>query len=177
MKQIHSVIIVLLVLVSVAGLGSADQDNVTFTGLDNISTSDTTPAVTFTVTGNNSTYLAVLYIDSVASGEVTATNATETSITSNQTLASGFSGTYYVTAYNSTEVPNLTTSTTYNMEVSTFGGLVALLGDVVGVFSPIVDLVIAAGTIMIAIAMIAFVMGIILSLFAFVKAGVGKMGK
>ena len=30
---------------------------------------------------------------------------------------------------------------------------------------------------MIAIAMIAFVMGIILSLFAFVKAGVGKMGK
>ena len=173
MKQIHSVIAALLVLMSISGLGSA----VTITGLDNVSTSDTTPAVTFTMTGNNSSYTANLYIDSVASGTVEATNATEASITCNQTLASGFSGTYYVTAYNSTEDPTLTTSTSYNIEVSTFGGLVTLLGDVVGVFSPIVDLVIAAGTIMIAIAMIAFVMGIILSLFAFVKAGVGKMGK
>ena len=173
MKRIHSVIVALLVLMSVTGLGSA----VTIAGLDNVSTSDTTPRVTFTVTGNNTSYLAILYIDSVASGEVTAINATSASITSNQTLTSGFSGTYYVTAYNSTEDPTLTTSTTYNMQVSTFGGLVALLGDVVGVFSPIVDLVIAAGTIMIAIAMIAFVMGIILALFAFVKAGVGTMGK
>ena len=173
MKQIHSIIVALLVLLSISGFGSA----VSIVGLDNVSTSDTTPAISFTVTGNNSSYLAVLYIDSVASGEVTAINATSASITSNQTLASGFSGTYYVTAYNSTEDPTLTTSTTYNMQVSTFGGLVALLGDVVGVFSPIVDLVIAAGTIMIALAMIAFVMGILLGLFAFVKAGVGKMGK
>ena len=173
MKQIHSVIVALLVLMSVSGLGSA----VTITGLANVSTSDTTPTVTFTVTGNNSSYLAVLYIDSVASGEVTAINATSACITSNQTLASGFTGTYYVTAYNSTENPTLSTSTSYNMQVSIVGGLVALLGDVVGVFSPVVDLVIAAGTIMIALAMIAFVMGIILALFAFVKSGVEKMGK
>ena len=173
MKQIYGVIIALLVLMSISGLGSA----VTITGLTNVSTSDQTPTVTFTVTGNNSSYIANLYIDSVASGTVTAINATEASITCNQTLASGFSGTYYVTAYNSTEVPTLTTSTSYNMVVSTFGGLVTLLDDVVGVFSPIVDLVIAAGTVMIAIAMIAFVMGIILALFAFVRTGIGKMGK
>jgi len=173
MKQIHSVIIALLVLMSVSGLGSA----VTITGIADVSTSDTTPAITFTVTGNNSSYVANLYIDSVASGVVTAVNATEATVTCNQTLASGFSGTYYITAYNATEDPTLTTSTSYNMTVSTFGGLVTLIDDVCDVFSPIVDLIIAAGTIMIAIAMIAFVMGIILSLFAFVRGGVGKMGK
>lgn len=173
MKQIHSVILSLLILMSVSGLGSA----VTITGIDNVSTTDTTPSFSFTVTGNNSSYVCNLFIDSVASGVVTATNATETTVTSNQTLASGFSGNYYITAYNSTEVPATTTSTSYSLSVSTFGGLVVLLEDVVGVFSPIVDLVVAAGTVMIAIAMIAFVMGIILGLFSFVKGGVGKMGK
>ena len=173
MKQIYSVIVALLVLIFISGLGSA----VTITGLDNVSTTDTTPTITFTVTGNNTSYSANLFIDSVASGVVEATNASEVSITCNQTLTSGFLGTYYITAYNATEHAPTTTSTSYNMVISTFGGLVTLLGDVVGVFSPIVDLVIAAGTILIAIAMIAFVMGIVLSLFAFVRVGVEKMGK
>jgi hypothetical protein len=161
MKQIYSVIVALLVLMSVSGLGAA----VTITGLS------------FTVTGNNSSYVANLFIDSVASGTVTATNATEVSITCNQTLASGFSGTYYVTAYNATEVPATTTSTTYNMTTSNFAGIVVVLGDVVTVFSPIVDLIIAVGTVLIAIAMIVFVVGLITTLFAFVKNGFGKMGK
>ena len=173
MKQIGSVIIALLVLMSVAGLGAA----VTITGLDNVSTTDTTPTVTFTVTGNNSSYVCNLFIDSVASGTVVATNATSASITSNQTLASGSSATYYVTAYNATEVPATTTSSSYSMDISTFGGLVVLIEDVVGVFSPIVDLVIAVGTIMIAIAMIAFIMGLILGLFKFVNGGMKGMGK
>lgn len=173
MKQIGSVIVALLVLLSVSGLGAA----VTITGLSDVSTTDTTPAITFTVTGNNSSYVANLFIDSVASGTVTATNATEVSITCNQTLASGFSGTYYVTAYNATEIPATTTSTTYNMTTSNFAGIVVVLGDVVTVFSPIVDLIIAVGTVLIAIAMIVFVMGLITTLFAFVKNGFGKMGK
>jgi hypothetical protein len=173
MKRIYSVIVALLVLLSVSGLGAA----VTITGLADVSTTDTTPTITFTVTGNNSSYVANLFIDSVASGVVNATNATEVSITCNQTLASGFSGEYYVTAYNSTEIPVTTTSTTYNMTVSNFAGIVVVLGDVVDVFSPIVDLIISVGTIMIAIAMIVFVMGLITGLFAFVNSGFGKMGK
>jgi hypothetical protein len=147
MKQIGSVIVALLVLLSVSGLGAA----VTITGLSDVSTTDTTPAITFTVTGNNSSYAANLFIDSVASGTVTATNATEVSITCNQTLAS--------------------------MTTSNFAGIVVVLGDVVDVFSPIVDLIISVGTVMIAIAMIVFVMGLITGLFAFVNGGFGKMGK
>jgi hypothetical protein len=172
MKQIYSVLIAFLVLLSVSGLGAA----VTITGLADVSTADTTPTITFTVTGNNSSYVANLFIDSVASGTVEATNATEVSITCNQTLASGFTGTYYVTAYNVTEIPATTTSTTYNMTTSNFAGIVVVLGDVVSVFSPIVDLIIAVGTIMIAIAMIVFIMGIISGLFKYLGGGLGKMG-
>ena len=173
MNKMNSILIAFLVLVSVSGLGSA----VTISGIDNVSTSDTTPAISFTVTGNNSSYVCNLFIDSVASGVVTASNATETMVTSNQTLASGFSGTYYITAYNSTENPNLTTSTTYNLDVSTFGGLVVVIGDVCDVFSPIVDLIISVGTIMIALAMIGFIMALLLGLFKAVGATFGKMGK
>ena len=172
MKQIYGVMVALLILLSISGLGAA----VTIEGLADVSTSDTTPTITFTVTGNNSSYAANLYIDSVASGTVEATNATEVSITCNQTLASGFSGTYYVTAYNVTEDPATTTSTTYNMTTSNFAGIVVVLGDVVEVFSPLLDLIISVGTIMVAIAMIMFVMGIVLGLFKFVNGGMGKMG-
>ena len=177
MNRMNSVLIALLVLVSVSGLGSA---TVTFSGLANVSTTDTTPTITFTVTTDDATndsdmWACNLWIDGEPYGTVTASNATSTSITCNQTLASGFSGDYNVSAYNSTGGTHY--STGYTLDVSTFGGLVVLLEDVVGVFSPIVDLIIAAGTIMIAIVMIAFVMGIILALFAFVKSGVGKMGK
>ena len=173
MKQMYGILLALLVLVSVSGLGSA----VTITGIDNVSTSDTTPSISFTVTGNNSSYVCNLFIDSVASGVVTASNATETTVTCNQTLASGFSGTYYITAYNSTEVPVTTTSTSYSLDVSTFGGLIAIIGDVAGVFSPIVDLIISVGTIMIALAMIGFIMALLLGLFKAVGATFGKMGK
>ena len=173
MKQIGSVIVALLVLLSVSGLGAA----VTIEGLDDVSTSDTTPTITFTVTGNNTSYVANLFIDSVASGIVTAINATEVSITCNQTLASGFSGQYYVTAYNSTENPATTTSATYNITTSNFAGIVVVLGDVVDVFTPLLDLIIAVGTIMIAIVMIMFVMGIVLGLFEFVRKGMNGMGK
>ena len=173
MKRIYSVMIALLVLMSVSGLGAA----VTITGLADVSTADTTPSFTFTVTGNNTTYVCNLFIDSVASGVVTATNATATTVTSNQTLASGFSGEYYVTAYNVTEDPATTTSATYNLTTSNFAGIVVVMSDVVQVFSPIVDLIIAAGTIMIAIAMIAFIMGLLLTLFGSVGAAMKRMGK
>ena len=177
MKQIHSVILALLVLMSVSGLGAA---TVTITGLSNTSTSDTTPTMSFTVTTDDATndssmWACNLWIDGEPYGTVTASNATATTITANSTLASGFSGTFNVSAYNSTGGTHY--SSDYTLSVSTFGGLVVLMEDVVGVFSPIVDLVIAAGTIMIAIAMIAFIMGIILGLFSFVSGGIGKMGK
>lgn len=173
MKTIYGVMLALLVLLSVSGLGAA----VTITGLSDVSTSDTTPTATFTVTGNNSTYLATLYIDTVSVGTVTAVNDTEASITVSPALASGFSGTYYVTAYNSTEVPTLTNSTTYNITTSNFAGIVTVMGEVVPIFTPIVDLIIAAGTVMIAIAMIAFIMGLMLTLFGAVSAGMKKMSK
>jgi hypothetical protein len=173
MKQMYGVFLALLILISVSGLGSA----VTITGIDNVSTTDTTPAISFTVTGNNSSYVCNLFIDSVASGVVTASNATKTTVTCNQTLASGFSGTYYITAYNSTEVPATTTSTSYSLDVSTFGGLIAIIYDVTGVFNPIVDLIVSVGTIMIALAMIGFIMGLLLGLFKTIGATFGKMGK
>lgn len=177
MKRIGSVIIALLVLMSVTGLGAA---TVTITGLSNTSTTDTTPTMSFTVTTDDATndsemWLCTLLIDGVDYGTVTASNTTATSITADTALASGFSGNYNVSTYNSTGGTNY--STTYSLEVSTFGGLVVLIEDVVGVFSPIVDLIIAAGTIMIAIAMIAFIMGIILGLFKFVNDGMKGMGK
>ena len=173
MKTIYGVMVALLVLLSVSGLGAA----VTITGLLDISTTDTTPTATFTVVGNNTSYLATLYIDTVSVGTVTATNNTEASITVSPALASGFSGTYYVTAYNSTEVPTLTNSTTYNITTSNFAGIVSVLGDVVPIFTPIVDLIIAAGTVMIAIAMIAFIMGLMLTVFGAVGGAMKRMGK
>lgn len=177
MKQIYSVIVALLVLVSISGLGAA---TVTFTGLANLSTSDTTPTISFTVTTNDSTndsdmWACNLWIDGVAYGTITASNATETSITVNSTLASGFTGDYNVSAYNSTG--GIHYSSDYTLKVFNFAGIVVVLDDVVTVFSPIVDLIIAVGTVLIAIAMIVFVMGLITTLFAFVKNGFGKMGK
>lgn len=174
MKQIKNVMIALLIVAMFAGLGSAA---VVVSGLANVSTSDQTPTFSFTATGTNASYACNLYVGGVASGYILATNATSASITCNQTLTSGSTTAYYVSAYNATEVPATGNSTTYYVSISTFGGLVTLLSDVVGVFSPIVDLVIAAGTVMIAIAMIAFIMGIIMGLFSFVNGGLGKMGK
>jgi hypothetical protein len=177
MKQIYSVLMALLVLVSVSGLGSAA---VTFSGLANVSTTDTTPTITFTVTTDDATndssmWGCNLWIDGEPYGTVTASNATSTSITCNQTLASGFSGDYNVSAYNTTGGTHF--STGYTLDVSTFGGLIAVISDVAGVFSPIVDLIIAVGTIMIALAMIGFVMALILGLFKAVNGVFGKTGK
>ena len=161
---IKPVVVSMLLLLFVIGSASA----VSITGLTNESTSDTTPAIGFTVTGNNSSYVAVLYIDSVAVGTVTAVNATSTSITSNATITAG-DHTYYVTAYNSTEVPNLSTSTTYNLEITTFASIVTMLVSTVGMFGAILDIVIAVIPIVIALGIAAFVVGLFAAIFARIK--------
>lgn len=177
MKRIYNVMVALLILLSISGLGAAA---VTISGLANVSTADTTPTITFTVSTDDATndsdmWLATLLIDGVDYGTVTASNATETSITADTAIASGFLGTYNVSAYNTTGGTHY--STTYTLATSNFAGVVSVIGDVVPIFTPIVDLIIAAGTVMIAIAMIAFVMGIMLTLFGGVSAAMKRMGK
>lgn len=161
---IKPVIVSMLLLLFVIGSASA----VSITGLTDESTSDTTPTISFTVTGNNSSYVGVLYIDSAAVGTITATNATSTSITSNATLTKG-DHTYYVTAYNSTEVPTLTTSSTYNLEVTTFASIVSMLVSTVGMFGAILDIVIAVIPIVIALGIAVFVVGLFATIFARIK--------
>lgn len=158
--------IVVSMLLLLFAIGSASA--VSITGLTNESTSDTTPVIGFTVTGNNSSYVAVLYIDSIAVGTVTAVNATASSITSNATLTAG-DHTYYVTAYNSTEIPATTTSDTYTLEIRTFSSIVVLLVSTVGMFGAILDIVIAVIPIVIALGIAVFVVGLFASIFARIK--------
>lgn len=141
-----------------------------------ITTSDKTPDVTFTATGNNSSYLCNLFIGNAsgfetAAGYVTALNNTETSITCNRTLAKG-TYTYYVTMYNSTEIPVTTTSSSASLKVSVFGSVIEMLTGVVDVFTPIVTIVIKIIPILVALAIATFVIGLMTALLGKVK---GKM--
>ena len=140
MKQIKNIVFVLVILISMIGMASA----VTITGLSDISTTDKTPTINFTVTGNNSSYKCDLWIDGVASGSVTATNVIETSITCNRTLEVG-SYTFNVSAYNSTETPSTTYSSDYTLEITTmFSGVINVIDEIVPVFSSLKDLIVAA---------------------------------
>lgn len=159
-----TVIVSLLLLLAVIGSASA----VTITGLTNESTSDTTPTISFTVTGNNSSYVAILYIDSDAVGSVVAVNATSASITANTTQTTG-DHTYYVTAYNATEDPTLTTSSTYALEITTFASIVSMLVSTVGMFGAILDIVIGVIPIVIALGIATFVLGMFTVIFAKIK--------
>ena len=140
MKEIKNIVFVLVILIFMVGMANA----VTITGLSDVSTTDKTPTINFTVTGNNSSYECNLLIDGVASGSVTATNATETSITCNRTLEVG-SYTYNVSVYNSTEIPATTYSSDYTLEITTmFSGVINVIDGIVPVFSSLKDLIVAS---------------------------------
>jgi len=140
MKKIKNIVFVLVILIFMAGMANA----VTITGLSDVSTTDKTPTINFTVTGNNSCYECNLLIDGVASGSVTAINATETSITCNRTLEVE-SYTYNISVYNSTEIPVTTYSSNYTLEITTmFSGISDVIDGIVPVFSSLKDLIVAA---------------------------------
>lgn len=157
----HILITLFLIAISINSISAVD-----ITGINNISTSDETPTIDFIVTGNNSSYICNLYIDGIARGVDTADNATDSSITCNSTLVSGTTYTYYITAYNTSEMPNLTTSDSYSIEISTFGGIVTMLCDIVSVFGGLVDLIIGVAPFLIAMSMISFVLILISSVVA-----------
>jgi len=150
MKQIKNIVIMLAILISITGMADA----VTITGLSDVSTTDTTPAFDFSVTGNQSSYDCTLWIDGIASGSVTATNATETTITCNRTLETG-SYTYNVSAYNSTETPITTYSSDYTLEITTmFSGVVDVIDAAISIFDSLVDLIIAVVPLIIVMAVV-----------------------
>ena len=139
-EKIKNIVIVLFILFSIIGIANA----VTITGLSDVSTTDKTPTINFTVTGNNSSYECNLWIDGIASGSITATNATETSITCNRTLEVG-SYTYNITVYNNTEIPITTYSSDYTLEITTmFSGVLDVIDGIVPVFSSLKDLIVAS---------------------------------
>jgi len=140
MNKNKNIIVVLFILISIIGMANA----VTITGLSDVSTTDKTPTINFTVTGNNSSYECNLWVDGIASGSITATNATETSITCNRTLEVG-SYTYNITVYNNTEIPITTYSSDYTLEITTmFSGIINIINGIIPIFDSLADLIIVS---------------------------------
>jgi len=170
MKEIKNIVFVLVILIFMAGMANA----VTITGLSDVSTTDKTPAINFTVTGNNSSYECNLLIDGVASGSVTATNATETSITCNRTLEVGLY-TYNISVYNSTEIPATTYSSDYTLEITTmFSGVINVVDGIVPVFSSLAYLIVAA---MPLIMIIIFATILVRLMKLYIDIGIEQFGK
>ena len=94
----------------------------------------------------------------MSAGTVTAPNATEASITCTQTLNSGESYTFNITAYNATEVPATTTSSDYTVTVNAFYSMVTTVRDVIPTITALKDLVVAVAPILI---LVAIVMGLV----------------
>lgn len=168
-KNIKIGVISLLLIAMLAG--GALATTITTDGA--ITTGDRTPDVSFTATGNNSSYLCNLFVGNAsgfetAAGYVTALNNTETSITCNRTLARG-TYTYYVTMYNATEVPATTQSSSASLEVNTFGSVVEMLSSIVNIFTPILDIIIKIIPILVALAIATFVIGMMGSLLGKIK--------
>jgi len=170
MKKNKDIIIVLFILISMIGMANA----VTITGLSDVSTTDKTPTINFTVTGNNSSYECNLLIDGVASGSVTAINATETSITCNRTLEVE-SYTYNISVYNSTEIPATTYSSDYTLEITTmFSGIINVIDGIVLVFSSLKDLIVASMP-LIMIIIFATILARLMKLY--IDIGIERFGK
>jgi len=170
MKKIKNIVFVLVILIFMAGMANA----VTITGLSNVSTTDKTPTTNFTVTGNNSSYECNLLIDGVASGSVTATNATETSITCNRTLEVG-SYIYNISIYNSTEIPATTYSSDYTLEITTmFSGVINVINGIIPIFDSLADLIIVS---MPLIMIIIFVTILTRLMKSYIDIGIERFGK
>lgn len=133
-----------------------------------IETNDATPTITFTPTGNNSSYLCTLWIGLEACGTATVTNNTEGSITCNTSLARG-TYSYNVSMYNVTEDPATTYSSDASLRVTTFGSVITMLTNLVGIFLPVLNIVVAIIPIMVALGIAAFVLGLLASILGKIK--------
>jgi len=167
-------LLVMLTLVMFVSGASAIDCSVTTEGA--IETSDHTPTITFTPVGNMTSYLCTLYIGNasgfeIASGTATVSNNTEGTITCDRSLSIG-TYTYNVSMYNVTESPTTTFSSNAVLEITTFASVISMLGDLVGIFTPIVDIVVAIIPILIALSIAAFMIGLLAALSAKIK---GKM--
>ena len=170
MKEIKNIVFVLVILIFWVGMANA----VTITGLFDVSTTDKTPTINFTVTGNNSSYRCNLLIDGIASGSVTATNATETSITCNRTLEVGLY-TYNISVYNNTEIPATTYSSDYTLEITTmFSGVVNVINGIIPIFDSLADLIIASMP-LIMIIIFATILARLMKLY--IDIGIERFGK
>ena len=169
-EKIKNIVIVLFILFSIIGIANA----VTITGLSDVSTTDKTPAINFTVTGNTTNYNCNLWIDGVALGSIIATNATETSITCNRTLNVG-SYIYNISAYNSTEIPVTTYSSNYTLEITTmFSGVINVIDGIVPVFNSLKDLIVASMP-LIMIIIFATILARLMKLY--IDIGIERFGK
>jgi|LGVF01.2.fsa_nt_gb hypothetical protein len=164
-KLKFSLLIMLALTVFVSG-AMAVTPAITTGGV--VETSDHTPTITFTPVGNNASYLCTLYVGNAsgyetAAGTATVSNNTEGSITCDRSLSIG-TYTYNVSMYNATESPTTTFSSNAALEVTTFASVISMLGNLVGIFTPIVNIVVAIIPILIALALAAFVIGLISAL-------------
>lgn len=133
-----------------------------------IETNDATPTVTFTPVGNNSSYVCILWVDGTSSGTATVANNTLGSITCNQSLARG-TYSYNVSMYNATEDPATTYSSDASLRVTTFGSVITMLTNLVGIFLPVLNIVVAIIPIMVALGIAAFVLGLLGSILGKIK--------
>lgn len=176
-KKTKGILVLLVVLSLFTGIGAA----VTITGA-NINTGDRTPKVGFTVTGNNTTYLANLYVGNasgfgVASGYATITNTTPMNgtvtyyITCNRTLSPA-DYVYNVSVYNATEIPVTSYSSDYTMKITYFGTLVDMIQSAVGMFTPMLSIVVKVVSIIVTVGVGVFIVGFMTTIFTKIKGKV-----
>lgn len=152
-KLIKSLIV--LMLMSVLA-GSASAVTFAWSDMSSFTADDSTPAIPFTVTGNNASYACTLYLNLsgvwTAAGTVEAANDTLSAITCTYSLSPGTTYSYNITAYNATDIPTTFTSSTYTVRYSTFSMLATLVTDMGSIFTAMIAFVIIIVTITVVIA-------------------------
>lgn len=146
-KNIKGLVLVMLVSLMASSVSAGVLGSFTWSDIGSFVADDSTPAIPFTVTGNNSSYTCNLFLNLsgtwTAAGSVEATNNTLSSVTCNYTLSPWTTYQYNITAYNVSDVPTTFTSTTYTVRYSSFKMLATMVTDISGIFSAMVALVIA----------------------------------